>query len=334
MEAVYLHGNNKSTQELREALDADVGHVVIDNFREAALLNDIALETKQQQPVLLRLSPNIDPHTHRYIATGALDSKFGAAIATGQAEEAVLSLMASPGLRPVGLHAHIGSQILETEPFGQAVRTIVEFGARMRERHGFDMQQVSAGGGYAVQYLRGTPAPSRADYAEAVVSALTESCRAHAVPLPQLVVEPGRSVVARAGVALYSVGSRKEIPGVRTYLAVDGGMADNIRPALYGAAYDALVANRPGDIGPHESVTIAGKYCESGDILVRDADLPKLWAGDVLAIPVSGAYCLPLASNYNASLRPAVVFVNDGQARLVRRRETYEDLRRCEVSEP
>jgi diaminopimelate decarboxylase len=204
----------------------------------------------------------------------------------------------------------------------------------MRERHGFDMQQVSAGGGYAVQYLRGTPAPSRADYAEAVVSALTESCRAHAVPLPQLVVEPGRSVVARAGVALYSVGSRKEIPGVRTYLAVDGGMADNIRPALYGAAYDALVANRPGDIGPHESVTIAGKYCESGDILVRDADLPKLWAGDVLAIPVSGAYCLPLASNYNASLRPAVVFVNDGQARLVRRRETYEDLRRCEVSEP
>lgn len=334
MEAVYLHGNNKSTQELREALDAGVGHVVIDNFREAALLNDIALELNKQQPVLLRISPNIDPHTHRYLATGALDSKFGAAIETGQAEEVVLSLMSSPGLRPVGLHAHIGSQIFETEPFEQAVRTIVEFGARVRERHGFELQQLSAGGGFAVQYLRGSPAPSRAEYAEAIVSALKESCRAHGLPLPQLVVEPGRSVVGRAGVALYSVGARKEIPGVRTYVAVDGGMADNVRPALYGAAYEALLANRPGEGEPHERVTIAGKHCESGDILVHDADLPKLWAGDILAIPVSGAYCLPLASNYNASLRPGVVFVKDGRARLVRRRETYDDLLRCEVSEP
>ena len=160
---------------------------------------------------------------------------------------------------------------------------------------------------------------------------LKEGCEAHDLPLPRLVVEPGRSLVARAGVALYSVGARKEIPGVRTYVAVDGGMADNIRPALYGAGYEALVANRLNEEGPRERVTIAGKYCESGDILVRDADLPKLWAEDVLAIPVAGAYCLPLASNYNASLKPAVVFVKDGQARLVRRRETYDDLLRCEA---
>jgi len=164
-----------------------------------------------------------------------------------------------------------------------------------------------------------------------VVLALKEDCEAHDLPPPRLVVEPGRSLVARAGVALYSVGARKEIPGVRTYVAVDGGMADNVRPALYGAEYEALVANRLDEQGPPERVTIAGKYCESGDILVRDAELPKLWAEDVLAIPVSGAYCLPLASNYNASLRPAVVFVSDGRARLVRRRETYDDLLRCEA---
>jgi len=330
MERVYFHGNNKSAQELREALAAGVGYVVIDNFHEAVLLNDIALNLNRRQPVLLRVSPNIDPHTHQYIATGALDSKFGVAIATGQAEEAVLNLMASPGLELAGLHAHIGSQIFETEPHQQACRTVLEFAARMKERHGFELRLFSPGGGFAIQYTRDAPAPSRAAYAEAVVSALKTVCKGHGLPLPRLTVEPGRSLVGRAGVALYSVGARKEIPGVRTYVAVDGGMADNIRPALYGAAYEALVANRlEGE--PQERVTIAGKFCESGDILIRDADLPRLWAGDLLAIPGAGAYCLPLASNYNGSLRPPIVFVGDGRARLVRRRESYDDLLRCEV---
>ena len=330
MERVYFHGSNKSAPELREALAAGVGYVVIDNFHEAVLLNDIALNLNRRQPVLLRVSPNIDPHTHQYIATGALDSKFGVAIATGQAEEAVLNLMASPGLELAGLHAHIGSQIFETEPHQQACRTVLEFAARMKERHGFELRLFSPGGGFAIQYTRDAPAPSRAVYAEAVVSALKESCGRHGLPLPRLTVEPGRSLVGRAGVALYSVGARKEIPGVRTYVAVDGGMADNIRPALYGAAYEALVANRP-EGEPQERVTIAGKFCESGDILIRDADLPRLWAGDLLAIPGAGAYCLPLASNYNGSLRPPSVFVGDGRARLVRRRESYDDLLRCEV---
>ena len=330
MERVYFHGNNKSAPELREALAAGVGYVVVDNFHEAVLLNDIALDLNRRQPVLLRVSPNIDPHTHQYIATGALDSKFGVAIATGQAEEAVLSLMASPGLELAGLHAHIGSQILETEPHQQACRTVLEFAARMKERHGFELRLFSPGGGFAIQYTRDAPAPSRAVYAEAVVSALKEACKGHGLPLPRLTVEPGRSLVGRAAVALYSVGARKEIPGVRTYVAVDGGMADNIRPALYGAAYEALVANRlEGE--PQERVTIAGKFCESGDILIRDADLPRLWAGDLLAVPGAGAYCLPLACNYNGSLRPPIVFVGDGRARLVRRRESYDDLLRCEV---
>jgi diaminopimelate decarboxylase len=330
MERVYFHGNNKSAQELREALAAGVGYVVVDNFHEAVLLNEIALDVRRRQPVLLRVSPNIDPHTHEYVATGALDSKFGVAIATGQAEEAMLNLMASPGLELAGLHAHIGSQILETEPHRQTCRVVLEFAARMKERHGFEMRLFSPGGGFAIQYTRDAPAPSRAEYAEAVVSALKEACEQQGLPLPGLTVEPGRSLVGRAGVALYSVGARKEIPGVRTYVAVDGGMADNVRPALYGAAYEALVANRLE--GEHqERVTIAGKFCESGDVLIRDADLPRLWAGDLLAVPGAGAYCLPLASNYNASLRPPVVFVGDGRARLVRRRESYDDLLRCEV---
>jgi diaminopimelate decarboxylase len=330
MERVYFHGNNKSAQELWEGLAAGVGHVVIDNFHEAMLLNDAAGDLKRKQPVLLRVSPNIDPHTHEYITTGALDSKFGVAIATGQAEEAVLSLTSSPWLELVGLHAHIGSQIFDLEPHAQTCRVVVDFAARMEDSHGLQLRELSVGGGFAIQYVRGAAPPQKGEYAEAVTSALKAVCATHSLPLPRLTVEPGRSLVGRAGMALYSVGARKEIPGVRTYVTVDGGMADNIRPALYGAAYEALVANRL-EGGASERVTIAGKYCESGDVLIRDADLPRLWAGDILAIPGAGAYCLSMASNYNGSLKPAVLFVKEGQARLVRRRETYDDLMRCEV---
>ena len=333
VERVYLHGNNKSARELTEALESGVGCVVIDNLHEAALLSDLAVAAGKRQAALLRLSPNVDPHTHRYISTGALDSKFGVPIATGQAEEAVGTLLASPGIDLVGLHVHIGSQIFETEPFQEACGVLVAFAARMRERHGFQSRQLSFGGGFAVQYVRGNPAPPRAAYAEAIVSTFKEACAANGLPLPRIIVEPGRSVVARAGVALYTIGARKEIPDVRSYAAVDGGMADNIRPALYGAAYEALPANRMDDAGPKRRVTIAGKFCESGDVLVRDAVLPELRVGDLLAIPTAGAYALPLASNYNASLRPAIVFVKDGRARLVRRRETYDDLLRCETGE-
>jgi diaminopimelate decarboxylase len=282
--------------------------------------------------VLLRVTPGVDPHTHAYVSTGAVDSKFGLPLVGGRAEEALVQALASPGLEVVGLHYHLGSQITETEPYRKAAEVVLEFAARMSKRHGLELREYSVGGGIAVPYTRDAEAPSVAEYANTVVDALREGCGRHQLPLPRLVVEPGRAIVARAGVALYTVGATKEVPGVRTYVAVDGGMADNIRPALYGARYEALVANRMTD-PPQDKVTVAGRYCESGDVLVRDAALPRLWAGDTLALPVSGAYALALASNYNWALRPAVVMVKDGRARLVRRRETYDDLLACDVLE-
>lgn len=329
-ERVYFHGNNKSRREIEEAVEAGVGCVAVDNLHEAAMLNEVALAAGRRQQALLRVSPNIDPHTHRYISTGALDSKFGVAVGTGQAEAAVKELLAAPGIELIGFHVHIGSQITELEPHAEACREIVRFAAAVKARHGFEARVLSAGGGFAIQYVRDAAPPSKAEYAEAVTSAVRAACAEHGLSMPQLTVEPGRSIVGRAGVALYGVGARKEIPGVRTYVAVDGGMADNIRPALYQARYEAAVANRVNE-SAEERVTIAGKYCESGDVLIRDIDLPELRAGDIIAVPGAGAYCLPMASNYNAALRPPVVFVKDGKARLVRRRETYEDLLRCET---
>ncbi len=329
-ERIYFHGNNKSEEELREALDYSVGRVVIDNFYELGLLDGLAQGTGRRQPVLLRLSPGIDPHTHAHTTTGTLDSKFGVPLATGQGEAALRQAMEAPGLELVGLHVHLGSPVFELEPYRQAVSVVIGFAAEMGRRYGFRLQEFSPGGGFAVQYVEEQPAPAPGEYAEAIVTALRDACREHGLALPRLIVEPGRAIVARAAVALYIVGSSKEVPGLRRFVSVDGGMADNIRPALYGSRYSALVANRPLD-PRRETVTIAGKYCESGDILLRDAELPPLEAGDVLAMPAVGAYGLAMASNYNLSLRPAIVLVKDGQSRLMRRRETYEDLTRCDV---
>jgi len=332
LERVYFHGNNKSAQEIREALTADVGRVVVDNFHELVLLGDAAASLGRRQAVLLRVTPGVDPHTHAYVSTGAVDSKFGLPLVGGLAEEALVQALASPGLEVIGLHYHLGSQITETEPYRQAAEAVLPFAARMKERHGLELREYGVGGGIAVPYTRDAATPSVADYAEAVVGALQEGCRRHGLPLPRLTVEPGRAIVARAAVALYTVGATKEVPGVRTYVAVDGGMADNIRPALYGSRYEVLVANRMSD-PPQEKVTVAGRYCESGDVLVSEAEVPRLWAGDLLALPVSGAYGLALASNYNWALRPAVVMVKDGHAHLIRRRETYDDLLACDVLE-
>jgi diaminopimelate decarboxylase len=250
----------------------------------------------------------------------------------GRAEEALVQALASQGLEVIGLHYHLGSQITETEPYRKAAVVVLAFAARMKERHGLELREYSVGGGIAVPYTRDAATPSVAEYAETVVGALQEGCGRHRLPLPRLTVEPGRAIVARAAVALYTVGATKEVPGVRTYVAVDGGMADNIRPALYGSRYEALVANRMGD-PPQERVTVVGRYCESADVLVPEAEVPRLWAGDLLALPVSGAYGLAMASNYNWALRPAVVMVKDGHARLIRRRETYDDLLACDVLE-
>jgi diaminopimelate decarboxylase len=332
VERVHFHGNNKPAQELREALQANIGRIVIDNFHELALLDDVAGTLGMRQRVLLRVSPNVDPHTHAKTTTGTLDVKFGIPIEGGQAEEAVVQTLARPNLEVMGLHCHLGSPIFELEPYELANDIMIAFAKKMRDRHGLELREYSPGGGFAAQYLRDRPAPSPDEYAEAVVGSLRAALEREELPEPELTVEPGRSLVARAGVALYTIGARKAIPGVRTYVSVDGGMADNIRPAMYDSRYEALVANRATE-PPAEKVTIAGKYCESGDVLIRDVELPKLWAGDVLALPASGAYCLAMASNYNLSLRPPVVLVRDGRARLVRRRETYEDLMRADVEE-
>ena len=330
LERVLFHGSNKSAHELREAVDAGIGRIVIDNFHELGLLDDIAGGLGKRQPVLLRVSPNVDPHTHVKTTTGVLDTKFGFAIEGGQAEEAVVQALARPNLELLGLHCHLGSPIFELDPYRQANDVMIAFAARMGERHGLELREYSPGGGFAIQVLRGEPAPSPDDYAEAVVDSLRAALAREGLGEPSLTVEPGRAIVARAGVALYTVGARKELAGVRTYVSVDGGMADNIRPALYEARYEALVANRAAE-PPAERVTIAGKYCESGDVLIKEIELPKLWAGDVLALPAAGAYCLSMASNYNQSPRPAVVLVREGRARLVRRRESYDDLMRADV---
>lgn len=330
MDKIYFHGNNKGRDELEMAVRLGVGRVVIDNLDEIELLNDVAKASGKAQAVLLRVSPGVDPHTHGHTTTGTLDSKFGIPIQTGQAEEAVIKVMHASHLDPVGLHFHLGSPIFQMEPYQEAIEVTMAFAAAMRERHGLEIREFSPGGGFAIQYTEDKPPPRVAQYADAIVSALHENCKAPALPPPKLILEPGRAIVGQAGVALYTVGAIKEIPGVRKYVSVDGGMGDNIRPAIYGAKYEAILANRMGDKN-RERVTIAGKFCESGDILVEDVEIPHAGPGDTIAIPASGAYCLSMASNYNAAPKPPVVLVKDGEAQLIRRRETFEDLMRCDL---
>jgi diaminopimelate decarboxylase len=330
VERIHLHGNNKTPDELREAVAARIGRVVVDNFHELETLDRIAGEAGMVQPVLLRLAPGIDPHTHAKISTGQIDTKFGFTIQTGDAAEAVTRTLAAKHLKLLGYHCHIGSQIFEIESYEQVADVMLGFAAAQRERTGYVPEEFSPGGGFAVQYVAETPPPDPDAYAAMVVDSVRAACQRHGLPVPRLFVEPGRSMVARAGVALYTIGSSKDIPDVRRYVGIDGGMADNIRPAMYEARYEALLANRPEE-QPGAPVTIAGKYCESGDILIRDIALPDPHPGDILAVPASGAYAPAMASNYNAALRPAIVFVKDGAARLVRRRETYEDLLRAEL---
>ena len=322
--SVYFHGNNKSAQELQEAVAWGVGRVVLDGFREIELLAGIARAAGRRQPVLIRVSPGVDPHTHHHTTTGVLDSKFGIPIVTGQAQEAVKQALASEHLDLQGLHFHLGSPIFELEPYVQAVQIALEFASQMREE-GLELREFSPGGGYAIAYTESDDPPLPEAYAEAIVSALKHGCDELGMAAPTLSIEPGRAMVGRAGVALYTVGSIKDVPGIRTYIAVDGGMGDNIRPALYSAQYEALVANRATQQAT-QTVTIAGKYCESGDVLVQDAHLAPVQEGDVVAIPASGAYAPAMASTYNLNGRPAIVLVSNGQARLLRRRETYADL--------
>jgi len=322
---VYFHGNNKTQEELELGLDWGIGRFVVDNFHELKLLNGLAKERKIKQDILLRLTPGVDPHTHKYTTTGTLDSKFGFPLPTGQAKEAVKQAMVASNLKLVGLHFHLGSPIFQTTPYELAIEIILNFAADMRGKFGLQLIELSIGGGFAVQYTLDSMAPGVADYAKAISNKLSSSVPQTGLNFPRLIIEPGRAIVGQAGIALYKVGAIKEIPNIRKYVCVDGGMSDNIRPALYSARYEAIVASKASS-PERDVVTIAGKLCESGDILARDATIASASPGDIIAIPVCGAYCIPMASNYNAMFKPAIVMVNDGKARLIRRRETYQDL--------
>ena len=324
-ERLNFHGNNKGREELEEAVRYGIASITLDSHHEIDLLSDVARESGVRQKVMLRLSPSVDPHTHMLTATGILDSKFGFSIETGDAEHAVEQALAQEWLEVEGLHFHLGSPIFELEPYSEAIDYVLRFAADMRDKYGLDLQRFSPGGGFAIGYVTDTLPPSISAYAKEIATAVRSGCDRYGLDEPELTVEPGRAIVGRAGVAVYTVGGIKTIPGVRTYVSVDGGMGDNIRPALYDSEYAVVPVDRPNAVRDVVA-TVAGKYCESGDVLARDVELPALEHGELLALPASGAYCLMMASNYNMQTRPAVILVNDGQSRLIRRRETYADL--------
>ncbi|AVX20354.1 MULTISPECIES: diaminopimelate decarboxylase [Carboxydocella] len=322
---IYFHGNNKSPAELEMALAAGIGYFVVDNFTELHLLNGLAGERGVKASILLRITPGVEAHTHEYIQTGQIDSKFGSAISTGQALAIVEEALQLPHIDLKGLHCHIGSQIFELESYRYTVQVMLDFLAELRSRLGFTAEILNLGGGFGIYYAEGDEPASIAAYGQLVRESVLAGCEERDLPLPRLVVEPGRSIIGPAGTTLYTVGSVKEIPGVRTYIAVDGGMGDNPRPALYQSRYSALLANK-ADQPAEIVVSVAGKYCESGDMLIWDLAVPRTEPGDILAVFCTGAYNYSMAMNYNRVPRPAAVLVKDGQADLIIRRESYADL--------
>lgn len=327
---IHLHGNFKPTAELAAALDAGVGRIVVDSLDELARVEAQARERGQPAAIWLRLCPDVATATHAYTQTGHAASKFGLDLASGAALAAAERAIASPWLDLVGLHAHAGSQLFDVAPLARVVTLLGEFAGLLHKRHGVVIREISPGGGLGVAYTPEQQAPDLAAYAETVTQALADVIAREGLARPRLVIEPGRAIIARAGVALYTTGPRKATPGGPTFLAVDGGMGDNPRPALYSARYFAALPARITEPAT-ETVRIVGRYCESGDVLVEEAALPPVAPDEVLAIPVSGAYHLPMASNYNMVPRPAVLFVAEGHARVVRRRETLDDLLRLEA---
>ena len=330
-ERIVLHGNNKSSGELRAALDAGVGRIVVDSFDELDRLVDLAARADAPVAVLVRVTPGVEAHTHEYIETGTDDSKFGFSLSTGDAQRAVQRVAGHDALRLAGLHCHIGSQVFRLDSYAAAIDRMIGLVLAVETDTGATVDELSVGGGLGVRYVASDEGPSIAQFAAALQESFAKALAAHGVrSRPTLGVEPGRSIAAPSGLTLYTVGTVKEIPGLRTYVAVDGGMSDNLRPVTYGAQYEAFLPARA--LARREKVvTVAGKHCEQGDVLVRDARLPAdVQVGDILATPVTGAYAHSMASNYNKVGRPAVVFVHGGSARLVVRREDLDDLVRLD----
>jgi diaminopimelate decarboxylase len=321
-ERVIFHGSNKSLEELRLAGETGVGRVVADSQEEMRRLEKASLETR----LLVRVTPGVEAHTHDFVRTGQEDSKFGFTLASGIALEAVRRALDAPGCELVGLHAHIGSQIFELAAFDLAIRRLAEFALRCRQHTGWAPEELNLGGGLGIAHTGKETSPEPSEWLKRALEAVEREFSIRRLPTPQVAVEPGRSVVGPAAVTLYEIGTIKHVPGVRTYVSVDGGMSDNIRPALYGARYEAFLANRMS-APPGPRVTVAGKHCESGDVLVESVHLPSdVEAGDLLCVPATGAYTYAMASNYNRVPRPAVVMVEGGRAVEIVRRETYDDV--------
>lgn len=330
MEKIYFHGNNKTLDEIELGVKLGVGRFIVDNLWEMSKINEVAEKYNKKQDIYLRLTPGIEAHTHDYIKTGQIDSKFGFAPVGNIILEAVKQGLSLESVNLVGLHCHIGSQIFETTPFRDAAEVMLNFINEIKQETGHLIEELDLGGGFGIYYSEGDKPKSIEDYCNVILDRVDEVCRELNLKRPILTIEPGRSIVANAGTTLYTVGSIKEIPEIRKYVAVDGGMTDNIRPALYGAKYEAFIANK-ADAPANDKVTIAGKCCESGDILINDIDIQKAEGGDILAVLSTGAYGFSMASGYNRILKPAVVFVRNGEARVVSKRQTYEDLVKDEV---
>lgn len=324
-EKIHFHGNNKSIDELTFALNANIGTIVVDNFYELKVLNQLTTTLNKSVNILLRMTPGVEAHTHEYIMTGQEDSKFGFTLDNGDVEKAIVQATAYKNIHLKGLHCHIGSQIFNTEGFVLAIRKIYKYLNHWQQKLSFQPEVLNVGGGFGIKYTGEDEPLEESDYIDVIIEAILEQSHRYSLNTPEIWIEPGRAIVGEAGTTLYSVGSNKSIPDVRDYLSVDGGMTDNIRPALYQAKYDAMLANRITEKRNH-TYSIAGKCCESGDMLIWDLELPKAEPGDILAVFCTGAYGYSMANHYNRLTKPAVVFVEDGEAQLIVKRETYEDL--------
>ncbi len=332
-EKIYMHGNNKLDYEIGEALDAGVGCIVADAYSEIDKIDVEARKRGITQTILLRINPGVEAHTHAFVQTATTDSKFGFAIADGTAESATAYAMDKQNVRLAGYHCHIGSQIFEKQSFVLAVEKCMDFAAKMRERLGFTLKTLNLGGGFGIWYTdedRKIQPEGYAEYVEALLAAVTAKASEHAMELPFILIEPGRSIVGEAGVTLYTVGAIKDIPGVKKYIAIDGGMFDNPRYALYQSKYTPVLANRANEEAT-EIVSIAGKCCESGDIIAVNVALPKAQSGDILAVLSTGAYNYSMAMNYNRNKIPPCVLVKNGEAEYIVKPQTYEDLNRNDV---
>ncbi|MCD7137295.1 diaminopimelate decarboxylase [Limosilactobacillus balticus] len=325
MANVSFHGNNKSREELEMAIDHHVGTIMIDNFHEIELLAAVLEEHDAHVDVMLRITPGISAHTNKYIQTGQVDSKFGFDLQSGQADKALVKVLENSRMQMKGLHAHIGSQIFELAGFEGVAKKLVEVAAHWQEKFNYQAAVINVGGGFGIRYVKDDTPLAPEEFVAAIIKAIKTEIKETNLTMPAIWIEPGRSIVGPAGYNLYTVGSRKDVPGLKPYVTVDGGMGDNIRPALYEAQYETVLANNPrAELVEH--VRVAGKYCESGDILSQNQALPATKPGDVLAMLDTGAYGYSMASNYNRNPRPAVVFAEKGIAQVVIKRETYDDL--------